>query len=120
MQGLKNGKGDKTFDVKFDRKVTVSRANVEKMIDDALQTGDFDQLDELYVGITMATCRHVGHSGPNRFPSKTDRCAVKNVYLTRKLPLKNYRNGNKEVKLVGNLKLLRELCIVVSGESPSP
>ena len=76
----KNGK-DKTFSFKFDRKSTVARANVEKMIDDALSSGRFNEIDELYVKIINGTCRHVGHSGPKGFPSKKDRCAVKKTII---------------------------------------
>ena len=71
----------KAFDFKFDRKSTVARANVEKMIDDALSRGQFTEVDELYVKIINGTCRHVGHSGPNGFPSKKDRCAVKKTII---------------------------------------
>ena len=67
----------KTFDYTFDRKSTVARANVEKMINDALSTGKFREIDQLYVKLINATCRHINHSGPNGFPSKKDRCSVK-------------------------------------------
>ena len=67
----------KTFDYTFDRKSTVARANVEKMIDDALSTGKFREIDQLYVKLINATCRHINHSGPNGYPSKEDRCSVK-------------------------------------------
>ena len=79
----KNGQGKKTFDFKFDRKSTVARADVEKMIDGALSTGNFQAIDELYVKILNGTCRHVGHSGPHGFPSKKDKCAIKEKYVDK-------------------------------------
>ena len=79
----KNGK-EKTFSFNFDRKSTVARANVEKMIDDALSSGRFNEIDELYVKIINGTCRHVGHSGPNGYPSKKDRCAVSKRVVDKK------------------------------------
>ena len=65
----------------MDRKSTVARVNVEKMIDDALSSGRFNEIDELYVKIINGTYRHVGHSGPNGFPSNKDRCAVKKTIV---------------------------------------
>ena len=63
----KDGK-TKTFDYKFDRKQTVAYADVERMIDDSLRKGSFEEIDDLYVKILNGTCRHVGHSGPNGYP----------------------------------------------------
>ena len=54
------------------------------MIDDALSSGNFQELDELYVNIINGTCRHVGHSGPNGFPSKKDKCAIKKLVVDPK------------------------------------
>lgn len=71
----KDGKS-KTFEYTFDRKVTVAYADVEKIIDESLCNGKFEEIDELYVKVLNGTCRHVGHSGPSGYPSKTDRCAV--------------------------------------------
>ena len=68
--------GEKTFDFELDRKSTVSRANVEKLIDDFLTSGNSTSLDELYVKI-LVTCRHVGHTGREGFPTAKDRCGVK-------------------------------------------
>ena len=45
------------------------------MMDDALSTGDFWEMDVLYVKIINATCRHINHSGKDGFPSKKDKCA---------------------------------------------
>ena len=47
-----------------------------KLIDDTLSSGHFEKLDDLYVKIVNATCRHLCHSGPNGKPSKKDRCAT--------------------------------------------
>ena len=71
----KDGKS-KTFDYTFDRKATVAYADVEKMIDDGLCTGNFEAIDELYNNVINGTCKHLGHSGPGGYPSKRDRCAV--------------------------------------------
>ena len=71
----KDGKS-KRFDYLFDRKVTVAYADVERIIDNSLCTGKLDEIDELYVKVLNGTCRHVGHSGPNGYSSKKDRCAV--------------------------------------------
>ena len=67
------------------------------MIDDALSTGDFHSVDELYVNIVNGTCRHINHSGPNRYPSKKDKCAVQETIVDRKateLKLQEWREGN--------------------------
>ena len=79
----KDGK-TKTFDYKFDRKQTVAYSDVERMIDDSLRTGKFEEIDDLYVKILNGTCRHVGHSGPNGYPSKKDRCAVSKRVVDKK------------------------------------
>ena len=57
-------KGKKTYEFKFDRKSTIAKLNVEKMIDDALMSGNFAELGDIYVKL-LTTCRHIGHSGPN-------------------------------------------------------
>ena len=73
----KNGE-ERTFSFTFDRKSTVARANMEKMIDDSLSSGDFWELDVIYVKIRHATCRHMNRSEPlGVHPSKTDKCAVR-------------------------------------------
>ena len=73
----KNGE-ERTFSFTFDRKSTVARANMEKMIDDSLSSGDFWELDVIYVKVRHATCRHMNHTGPlGVHPSITDKCAVK-------------------------------------------
>ena len=81
-------KPKKTFDFNYDRKSTVARADVELLIDQALSTGDFQNIDELYVKL-LITCRHIGHSGPNGFPSKTDKCAIKEKYVDKVSTAKN-------------------------------
>ena len=83
----KNGK-ERTFKFSFDRKTTVARANMEKMIDDSLSTGDFLEIDEIYVMIRHATCRHINHTGPYGIhPSKKDRCAVKTAKVDKEATL---------------------------------
>lgn len=57
---------------------------MEKIIDEGLSTGDFWDIDMLYVMIRHATCRHINHTGPlGRFPSKKDRCAVKTAQVDK-------------------------------------
>ena len=75
-------KGKKTYDFKFDRKSTIAKLNVEKMIDDALMSGNFAELGDIYVKL-LTTCRHIGHSGPNGYPSKKDYCAVRQEVVDR-------------------------------------
>ena len=95
MVKKKNGK-EKTSNFTFDRKRTVARANVEKMIGDALSTGCFEEIDNLYVGIINATCRHVGHSGPNGFPSKKDKCAVNKLVVDGKATQEKLQQWERE------------------------
>ena len=116
----KNGKEEKTFDFKFDREVTAARSNVEKMIDDALKTGEFSKIDELYVGIINATCRHVGHSGPNRFPSKTDRCAVKNVIVDDKATRKTLQEWEQGGKVGRKPKAVKRTVYCCKRRKPQP
>ena len=63
------------------------------MIDVALSTGNFQAIDELYIKILNATCRHVGHSGPGGFPSKNDRCAIKQKYVDKHATKKRWKSG---------------------------
>ena len=65
----KDGKS-KTYEYQYDRKITVAYSDVEKDIDESLCSGKFDVLDDLYIKIINGTCRHLGHSGPNGYPSK--------------------------------------------------
>ena len=61
---------------------------MEKMIDDSLSTGDFLEIDEIYVMISHATCRHINHTGPYGIhPSKKDRCAVKTAKVDKEATL---------------------------------
>ena len=79
----KDGK-PKTYDYQFDRKSTVAYADVEKMIEDNLCTGTFNDIDDLYVKIINGACRHVCHSGLSGHPFKKDRCAGLKKVIDRK------------------------------------
>ncbi|KAH3813840.1 hypothetical protein DPMN_142310 [Dreissena polymorpha] len=72
---LADGK-NKTFDFIYERTSAICRLNMASVIDNALTTGDFSTLDTLYVTVVNGTCRHLGHTGINDQPSKTDKCAV--------------------------------------------
>ena len=83
--GLSKNDKERTFQFSLDRKKTVARADMEKMIDDGLTMGDFWDIDTLYVMIRRATCRHINHTRPlGIFPSKKDRCAVKTKQVDKK------------------------------------
>ncbi|KAF0293569.1 hypothetical protein FJT64_008674 [Amphibalanus amphitrite] len=69
--------GERTFDFAYDRKTTVCRASMAVQLDDALSTGDFAAIDELYVRVINGTLRHTGHSGRGDAPSAKDGCAVR-------------------------------------------
>ena len=73
-----------------------SYADVEKMIDESLCTGRFNNIDELYVQVLNGSCRHVGHSGPNGFPSKKDRCAVLRKVKDKKETAENKEKWEKQ------------------------
>ena len=68
--------GQRTFDFAYDRKTTVCRAAMTRMIDEALTTGNHAELDELYVRVINGTLRHTGHSGRGDAPSSKDGCAT--------------------------------------------
>ncbi|KAF0291143.1 hypothetical protein FJT64_010689 [Amphibalanus amphitrite] len=48
-----------------------------RKLDDALSTGDFAAIDELYVRVINGTLRHTGHSGRGDASSAKDGCAVR-------------------------------------------
>ena len=52
----------------------ISNLSLASLIDDALMTGDFSQLDKLYCDIVLTCCRHITHTGKNGLPSKKDYC----------------------------------------------
>lgn len=52
----------------------ISNLSLTSLIDDALMTGDFSQLDKLYCDIILTCCRHITHTGKNGLPSKKDYC----------------------------------------------
>ncbi|KAH3703369.1 hypothetical protein DPMN_078405 [Dreissena polymorpha] len=72
---LADGK-NKTYDFIYERTSAICRLNMASVIDNALTTGDFSTLDTIYVTVVNGTCRHLGHTGINDQPSKTDKCAV--------------------------------------------
>ena len=94
--GLTKDGTSKTFDYQFDRKVTVAYADVERMIDNSLCTGKFDEIDELYIKVLNGTCRHVGHSGPNDYPSKKDRCAVPKTVVDKQKTAEKVQKWKKQ------------------------
>ena len=93
--------GEKTFEFNFDRKSTVAKANIPKLIDDFLSSGISSSLDELYIKI-LVTFRHVGHTGREGFPSAKDRCGVK-IKLADKeatiTKLTEWESGGKEGRI---------------------
>ena len=116
----KDGKS-KTFDYKFDRKQTVAYADVERMIDESLRKGSFEEIDDLYVKILNGTCGHVGHSGPNGYPSKKDRCAIYRRVVDKKKQRKNYNSGlTKKAVKRKNQGQCTKLCGNAKGVNLSP
>ena len=90
--------GEKTFEFNFDRKSTVAKADVQKLIDDFLSSGISSSLDELYIKI-LVTFRHVGHTGREGFPSAKDRCGVKTKVVDKEATitkLTEWESGGKE------------------------
>ena len=75
--------GERTYDFAYDRKTTVCRARMATMLDDAMTTGSFVALDDLYVRVINGTLRHTGHSGRGDAPSAKDGCAVRRLVIDK-------------------------------------
>ena len=69
--------GERTYDFAYDRKTTVCRAQMATMLDEAMTSGNFATVDDLYVRVINGTLRHTGHSGRGDAPSAKDGCAVR-------------------------------------------
>lgn len=93
--GLLSDGQTKTFDFIYERKSTICRLNMAQIIDQALTSGQFSTLDTIYVTVVNGTCRHLGHSGINDQPSKTDKCAI-----VKKKRTKSSTQGKKAYKEV--------------------
>ena len=75
--------GKRTFEFRYDRKITVCRARMVAELDSAMSTGDFSYIDQLYVSVINGTLRHTGHSGRGTAPSIRDGCAVKRLVVDK-------------------------------------
>ena len=52
----------------------ISTIRLSNLIDTALHTGDFSNINQLYCNIVSTHCRHIVHRGINGLPAKTDYC----------------------------------------------
>ena len=67
-------------------------------MDDALSTGDFWEMDELYVKIINAMCRHINRSKKDGFPAKKDKCANVKTIVDKKGTEARVKNGKWGVR----------------------
>ena len=92
--------GQKTYDFSYDRRSTVAHSDVALLIDNALSSGNFFELDDLYVKIAYGACRHPRHTGKGDRPSKKDRCVSFKQVLNKDAMSKQTTETNKKTEKV--------------------
>ena len=70
----------------------ISTIRLSDLIDTALHTGDFSNINQLYCDIVSTHCRHIVHRGVNGLPAKSDYC-----YQEKKIKDKVHSVGGKVV-----------------------
>ena len=79
--------------------IDISKLKMATVIDDALSTGNFTELDDIYVRICSQSLRHLSHTGKNDRPSKKDYCyrEVRKVDKKRTLQARQLKPKAKKV-----------------------
>ena len=71
-----NAAFDSNYDTTIElKKVNITKLKMDEIIDKALMSSNFSQLDELFLNISFFAQRHIMHTGKNNLPGENDYCA---------------------------------------------
>ena len=65
---------------------------MKNVINEDLSRGRFDGINDVYLRL-LALQRHSGHSGPNGYPAKKDRCAKRKEVVDEEKQMQERWNG---------------------------